>query len=157
MPLIVWILPAFAALVIAALPGVTAGGTLREAPVILAFILLGWAAQRSAIFTALALGLLLDCLGHLPVGTFMIPGLVLTLSVSLLRPWLRRGQTAGQFIVILVAAFSYTVVQPQWHAFMGLPAASLSWIPPLLAALLWLPFATLSAPADSAIGSDAAF
>ena len=38
---------------------------LREAPILLAFVLMGWAARRSALFAALGLGLLLDCLAHL--------------------------------------------------------------------------------------------
>ncbi len=130
---------------------------MRETPVILAFLLMGWAAQRSAIFAALGLGLLLDCLAHLPLGTLSIPGVALTVSIALLLPWLRRGQIAVQFVVVLIAVFAYTVAQAQWDLFTGLPRGPMSWVPPVLAALLWLPVAALTAPADTAIRSDAAF
>ncbi len=154
---IAWILPAFAALIVAAMPAMFALGGLSEAPILLAFVLMGWAAQRGALFAALGLGLLLDCLAHLPLGSMMVPGVVLTLAVALLRPWLARAQLAMQFLVILVAVSACTVAQPHWYAAIDLPAASPNWVPALVAALLWLPFAVLLAPADTAIRSDAAF
>ncbi len=139
------------------MPGVFALGGLREAPILLAFVLMGWAARRSALFAALGLGLLLDCLAHLPLGSVTIPGITLTLAVALLRPWLARGQLLLQFIVVLIAVSACTVAQPHWYLAIGIPATPPNWAPALVAALLWLPFAVLLAPADTAIRSDAAF
>lgn len=145
------LLSALCALLVAALPAGTTVPEWRGAPIILSFLLLGWSLSQVALFSALALGFLLEALAHLPPGTIAIPGILLTVTTTLLRPRLQRQQLAIQIVWVGLMIFLFEAGLNAWQSFHGLPVAETAWLSPLLAVLLWGPLSLLITPPDTAL------
>lgn len=152
MSLSLFLATAVLALLMAVLPAPAGLHGLREASVVLAFLLAGSTARASGLVLALVFGLLLDCLHHLPLGTVAVPGIMLAALIALLHSALQRRPLTVQASVIMLLALGHALLMHAWLEHVALPAASdVAWMGAILAALLWWPLAMVSAPPDTAL------
>ncbi len=135
-----------AALLAAALPSPLPGiGGLRDAPLMLALLALGLLlGSGPAVVGAFVLGLGLDVLLHLPLGSYALPAGVFGGLLALLRAMLLRQPLWQQLLSLALLLVAYELVQTQWLLRLGDFALSAHWLPPLLAAAAWAPLALLA-------------
>lgn len=147
----IWISSAFIALTVAALPGGATAPDWRGAPIILSFLLLGWSHSQIAILSSFVLGWLLETLGHLPAGSLVIPGVLLTVITSILRPRIQRYQMALQVLFVGILVFLFEAGMNAWQSIHSLPVADAGWLSPVLAVALWAPLSMAITPPDTAL------
>lgn len=148
---VAWISPAIIALCLAVFGGGILLTGARETAIVLAFLALGSAGTRGALASALALGIALESIGHLPWSAITVPGVALVGVLTILHPWLQRRAWPLRTAIATAAALIFTAGLPNWLLHLGLPTADVQWIPALLASGLWLPLVMLATPPDTAI------